>query len=185
MIRQPHPIAGGRGTGKSTVSGAITSELAEEFRDYARRGGQVFVSTHSPDFLERRRSLEEIFWLVKREMASPPCVEPLIARILQQSSSRAQMPGVTLETQIYFEGAGLSSGQVNLSYSKNLLCKSFWKTCLPRLFPGLCRFMCVPHEGKDDLEDSSKRRTPQKLAGLLEHRFVVVRDNDDGDCYRT
>ena len=26
-------------------------ELAEEFRAYARRGGQVFVSTHSPDFL--------------------------------------------------------------------------------------------------------------------------------------
>ncbi|MFM8003406.1 MAG: AAA family ATPase, partial [Dolichospermum sp.] len=26
-------------------------ELAEEFREYARKGGQVFVSTHSPDFL--------------------------------------------------------------------------------------------------------------------------------------
>lgn len=39
-------------------------ELAEEFRDYARRGGQVFVSTHSPDFLNAVR-LEEVFWLVK------------------------------------------------------------------------------------------------------------------------
>jgi len=29
----------------------LLHELAEEFRDYARRGGQVFVSTHSPDFL--------------------------------------------------------------------------------------------------------------------------------------
>ena len=29
-------------------------ELAEEFRSYANRGGQVFVSTHSPDFLNAR-----------------------------------------------------------------------------------------------------------------------------------
>ena len=39
-------------------------ELAEEFRDYARRGGQVFVSTHSPDFLNACQA-EEVFWLVK------------------------------------------------------------------------------------------------------------------------
>ena len=39
-------------------------ELAEEFRDYANRGGQVFVSTHSPDFLNAT-NLEEVFWLVK------------------------------------------------------------------------------------------------------------------------
>ncbi len=29
----------------------LLQELAEEFRAYANRGGQVFVSTHSPDFL--------------------------------------------------------------------------------------------------------------------------------------
>jgi predicted ATPase len=29
----------------------LMGELAEEFEAYARRGGQVFVSTHSPDFL--------------------------------------------------------------------------------------------------------------------------------------
>lgn len=40
-------------------------ELAEEFRSYARRGGQVFVSTHSPDFLNALE-LEEVCWLVKR-----------------------------------------------------------------------------------------------------------------------
>ena len=40
-------------------------ELAEEFRDYADRGGQVFVSTHSPDFLNGAE-LDEIFWLVKK-----------------------------------------------------------------------------------------------------------------------
>jgi len=41
-------------------------ELAEEFRAYANRGGQVFVSTHSPDFLNAAR-LEEVFWLVKKD----------------------------------------------------------------------------------------------------------------------
>jgi len=39
-------------------------ELAEEFREYAQRGGQVFISTHSPDFLNACE-LDEIFWLVK------------------------------------------------------------------------------------------------------------------------
>ncbi|MDO9084066.1 MAG: AAA family ATPase, partial [Humidesulfovibrio sp.] len=39
-------------------------ELAEEFRLYANRGGQVFVSTHSPDFLNATK-VDEVFWLVK------------------------------------------------------------------------------------------------------------------------
>ncbi len=43
----------------------LMSELAEEFRMYADRGGQVLVSTHSPDFLNATE-LEEAFWLVKR-----------------------------------------------------------------------------------------------------------------------
>ena len=41
-------------------------ELVEEFRDYARRGGQVFVSTHSPFFLNGA-GLEEVFWLAKED----------------------------------------------------------------------------------------------------------------------
>jgi predicted ATPase len=39
-------------------------ELAEEFRLYSNKGGQVFVSTHSPDFLNATR-IEEVFWLEK------------------------------------------------------------------------------------------------------------------------
>ncbi len=42
----------------------LMAELAEEFRDYSRRGGQVMVSTHSPDFLNAC-GLDEVFWLVK------------------------------------------------------------------------------------------------------------------------
>jgi len=50
---------------------------------------------------------------------------------------------------------------------------------LPRLFPTL-PFLCVAHEGKQDLE----RSVPKKLAAWREPgaRFVVVRDNDNGDC---
>jgi len=41
-------------------------ELAEEFRLYSLRGGQVMVSSHSPDFLNAIE-LDEIFWLVKKD----------------------------------------------------------------------------------------------------------------------
>ncbi|MDX9841694.1 MAG: AAA family ATPase [Desulfobulbus sp.] len=47
-------------------------ELAEEFRSYANRGGQVFVSTHSPDFLNATR-IEEVFWLVKKDGFTQVC----------------------------------------------------------------------------------------------------------------
>lgn len=42
----------------------LLPELAEEFRSYSCRGGQVFVSTHSPDFLNAVQ-LDEVFWLEK------------------------------------------------------------------------------------------------------------------------
>lgn len=44
----------------------LQAELAEEFRRYAELGGQVFVATHSPDFLNAA-GLDEVFWLVRRE----------------------------------------------------------------------------------------------------------------------
>ena len=43
----------------------LMTELAEEFRLYAQRGGQVLVSTHSPDFLNGV-CLDEVCWLVKQ-----------------------------------------------------------------------------------------------------------------------
>ncbi|MER2539764.1 MAG: AAA family ATPase [Azonexus sp.] len=43
----------------------LMTELAEEFRLYAQSGGQVLVSTHSPDFLNAV-GLDEVCWLVKR-----------------------------------------------------------------------------------------------------------------------
>lgn len=44
----------------------LMTELAEEFRLYAQRGGQVLVSTHSPDFLNAV-NLDEVIWLVKSD----------------------------------------------------------------------------------------------------------------------
>ena len=44
----------------------LLEELAEEFRQYANRGGQVLVSTHSPDFLNAVE-LDEVCWLVKTQ----------------------------------------------------------------------------------------------------------------------
>ena len=44
----------------------LMAELAEEFRSYANRGGQVFVSTHSPDFLNALE-VDEVCWLVKEQ----------------------------------------------------------------------------------------------------------------------
>ncbi|NJL27871.1 MAG: DUF4276 family protein [Thermoanaerobaculia bacterium] len=51
---------------------------------------------------------------------------------------------------------------------------------LPRLLPSL-PFLCITHEGKQDLE----RSIPRKLKAWREPgvRFVVVRDNDRGDCH--
>lgn len=53
---------------------------------------------------------------------------------------------------------------------------------IPRLFPGL-PFLCVPHEGKQDLEKS----IPRKLRAWREPNvhFVVLRDNDGGPCLET
>ncbi|MDO6804820.1 AAA family ATPase, partial [Wenyingzhuangia sp. 1_MG-2023] len=45
---------------------SLMPELAEEFRLYAERGGQVLVSSHSPDMLNSIQ-LSEIFWLKKEQ----------------------------------------------------------------------------------------------------------------------
>ncbi|MFO1280613.1 MAG: DUF4276 family protein [Burkholderiaceae bacterium] len=54
---------------------------------------------------------------------------------------------------------------------------------LPRLFPAWQpgeQFLCVPHQGKSDLD----RSVPVKLRAWQhpDDRFVIVRDNDNADC---
>ena len=62
---KPHPLLAVEEP-ENQLYPALLRELAEEFRDYGRRGGQVFVSTHSPEFLNGVR-LDEIYWFVKKE----------------------------------------------------------------------------------------------------------------------
>jgi len=52
---------------------------------------------------------------------------------------------------------------------------------IPRLFPGL-PFSCIPHEGKQDLEQSVPRKLRAwRTPGV---HFVVLRDNDSDDCFK-
>lgn len=43
----------------------LLNELLEEFRLYAQKGGQVFITSHSPGFLNGAE-LEEVYWLKKQ-----------------------------------------------------------------------------------------------------------------------
>ena len=61
----PHPLLGVEEPENQLYPGLL-EELAEEFRDYANRGGQVFVSTHSPDFLNAVE-IDEVFLLRKED----------------------------------------------------------------------------------------------------------------------
>jgi predicted ATPase len=77
-------------------------ELAEEFRQYANRGGQVLVSTHSPDFLNAVE-LDEVCWLVKTQGNT----------VIQRAKDNAQIAAYMAEgdkmgylwKQGFFEGA--------------------------------------------------------------------------------
>ncbi|MBD2139128.1 AAA family ATPase [Anabaena sp. FACHB-1237] len=62
---QPHPLLCVEEP-ENQLYPKLLYELAEEFREYARKGkgGQVFISTHSPDFLNGCE-LQEVFWLQK------------------------------------------------------------------------------------------------------------------------
>lgn len=76
--------------------------LAEEFRLYANRGGQVLVSTHSPDFLNAVR-LDEVCWLVKRQGYTEICRARDDAQIAAYMADGDQMG--FLWKQGFFEGA--------------------------------------------------------------------------------
>ncbi|PIW83846.1 MAG: chromosome segregation protein SMC, partial [Nitrospirae bacterium CG_4_8_14_3_um_filter_70_85] len=81
----------------------LLHELVEEFRDYARRGGQVFVSTHSPDFLNGAQ-LEEIYWLVK-EQGFTTIRRAKDSDLLRHLVAEGDLPGA-LWKQGLFEGVG-------------------------------------------------------------------------------
>jgi len=45
---------------------ALLRELTEELREYAEKGGQVFISTHSPE-LVNELEIDELFWMEKEK----------------------------------------------------------------------------------------------------------------------
>jgi len=81
----------------------LLEELAEEFRGYAVRGGQVMVSTHSPDFLNAAK-LEEIFWLAKEKDGYTKVHRAADSELLQNLVNEGDHPGA-LWKQGLFEGA--------------------------------------------------------------------------------
>jgi predicted ATPase len=83
----------------------VLPELVEEFRDYARRGGQVLASTHSPDLLNATE-LEEVYWLSKRQ-GFATVHKASDSELLRSLVAQGDPPG-TLWKQGLFEGAGLS-----------------------------------------------------------------------------
>lgn len=100
---QPHPLLAIEEP-ENQLYPELLHELVEEFRDYARRGGQVFVSTHSPEFLNGA-NLDEIYWLVK-EQGFTTVRRASDSELLQNLVHEGDLPGV-LWKQGLFEGAGL------------------------------------------------------------------------------
>jgi len=98
---KPHPLLAVEEPENQLYPGLLR-ELVEEFRDYARRGGQVFVSTHSPDFINGAQ-LEEIYWLVKKDGFSE-IRRASESELLRNLVAEGDLPG-TLWKQGLFEGA--------------------------------------------------------------------------------
>ena len=184
----PHPLLAVEEP-ENQLYPALMRELAEEFHDYARRGGQVFVSTHSPDFLNGAE-LDEIRWLVKEEgftkvrrgegerafAGFDPRRRPA-RRALEARGIRLARPA--LAARRTRRSTGLVNRVVFLLEEASM--RDLLNGLLPRLYPDLT-FLCLAHEGKSDLEKS----IPRKLRAWREPgvRFVVLRDNDGDDCLR-
>ncbi len=100
---KPHPLLAVEEP-ENQLYPELLHELVEEFRDYARRGGQVFVSTHSPDFLNGAQ-LEEIYWLVKQD-GFTTVRRASESELLRDLVAEGDLPGA-LWKQGLFEGAGL------------------------------------------------------------------------------
>ena len=88
----------------------LLPELTEEFRNYAQRGSQVFVSTHSPDFLNDAELDEVVFWAKRNGFAVAQRVSdarPAYARGRGRSSGSAMAracspPSKQNETRHFF-----------------------------------------------------------------------------------
>lgn len=81
----------------------LLPELLDEFRLYARRGGQVFITTHSPDLLNTA-DLEEVFWLAKSEGQTTvrrAAADPVIKAQFQEGNSLGYLWRTNLMTNAH------------------------------------------------------------------------------------
>lgn len=79
----------------------LLKELAEEFAHYSDQGGQVFVSSHSPDFINAV-PLASIFWLIKSQGITQ-IHRAADNEILKNLVAQGDLPGY-LWNQGWFEG---------------------------------------------------------------------------------
>ncbi|MCA2655071.1 AAA family ATPase [Microcystis sp. M061S2] len=79
----------------------LLKELAEEFAHYSDQGGQVFVSSHSPDFINAV-PLDSIFWLIKSQGITQ-IHRANDSEILKNLVAAGDLPGY-LWNQGWFEG---------------------------------------------------------------------------------
>lgn len=100
---KPHPLLAVEEP-ENQLYPELLYELIEEFRDYARRGGQVFVSTHSPDFLNGA-ILDEVYWLIKKD-GFTTINRASDSELLRNLTAEGDLPGA-LWKQGLFKGAGL------------------------------------------------------------------------------
>ena len=98
---KPHPVLAVEEP-ENQLYPALLRDLAEEFRDYGRRGGQVFVSTHSPEFLNGVK-LDEIYWFVKKD-GFATVRRASETKLLRDLYADGDLPGA-LWKQRLFEGA--------------------------------------------------------------------------------
>ena len=98
---KPHPLLAVEEP-ENQLYPELLHELAEEFRDYARRGGQVFVATHSPDFLNAVQ-IDEVFYLVKQD-GYAIVRRAYESELLRDLVDEGDLPG-SLWKQGLFEGA--------------------------------------------------------------------------------
>ncbi len=78
-------------------------ELAEELRYYSNKGGQVFISTHSPDFVNALK-IEELFW-IRKEKGYSSIIKAKDDPIVSSLYKNGDLLGY-LWKQKYFKGSG-------------------------------------------------------------------------------
>ena len=98
---KPHPLLAVEEPENHLYPGFL-GYLTEDFRDYARRGGQAFVSTQSYEFLNEAR-LDEIFWLEKGSDGFSAARRASESELLRNLHEEGDPPGA-LWRQRLFEG---------------------------------------------------------------------------------